>query len=348
MKLFTHPRNKRRGSVLPLVAVSLTVLLGISAFAVDYAVLLSDKNHLQRACDASALAGAAYLKRSADETVNTNNAREQALLIARQNSLAPSEMTSSSITFLDNNSKIRVVATRARSLFFARVLGIVQGNVSAFAVAGAAAVLGPPVPIAITPTSRTRYENDRLPHDFTMIVPQSTAFQPNYSGLTAFDPFQVFDLRGNKGKSPTAMKKQLAGDLDEPVNPQIGDQLTGMSLDLGPQINNFKDGISPRFQRAAGTPWFDPPSGASPEAWRTVGTRLPEVLSGGSGGNPRIVRFVVVSETTRPISNHEFTVLDFATAYLHSVQDAPNGGLTFTATFLPPGTANRSVVSLIE
>ncbi len=346
MKFLTHQRNRRRGSILPLVALSMTVLLGISAFAVDYSVLLSDKNHLQRGCDAAALAGAAYLKRGADETANTNNAREQALLVAAQNSLPAAEVTS--ITFEDDNTKIRVAATRARSLFFARVLGIGQRNVGASAVASAAASMGPPVPIAITPTSKARYQNDGLPHVFTMIRPGETAFKPIYAGISAFDPFQVFDLRSSQAKAPPEMRDQLAGDLEKPVNPQVGDEFTGMSASVSTLSENFTAGIGSRFQKAAGAPWLDPPTGALSDAWRTVGTRLPEVLAGGSSKNPRIVRFLVVNETNTGISNYQFKLLDFATAYISSVQETPNG-LTFTATFLPAGIGSVSKpVALIE
>lgn len=345
MKFSTFPRNRRRGSVLPLVALSLTVLLGITSFAVDYSVLLADKNQLQRGCDAAALAGAAYLKRAADETANTTNAREQALLVAAQNALPATEVTS--ITFLDGNTKIRVVATRARSLFFARVMGIGQRNVGAFAVAGTAGTgTVTPVPIAITPTSKARYQNDRLPHTFTLVRPQDTAFQTNYSGLTPFDPFAVFDLSPSQAKSTEKMERQLAGEDYE--TPKIGNQLTNIAANLDTQAGAFKAGISPRFQKAAGTPWLDPATGSLPLPWQTVGTRLSEVLSGGSSNNPRIVSFVVIEEVATPVSNYNSTIQDFATAYISSVQNAPGGGVTFTATFLPSGSGGARRVTLIE
>ncbi len=351
MKFSTHSRNKRRGSILPLVAGAITTLLMATALAVDYSVLLSDKNQLQRACDSAALAGAAYLQRSNDPTTNQTEAENQALLVARQNNLAPTEMTADSITFPgDNNTKIHVVASRVRPLFFARVLGIVKGNITASATAAVSLGASPRVPIAITTTSKDRYQNDRLPHNFTLTVPQKTAFKPNYSNVAAsFDPFTVFDLSDSQGKSGTQMQRQLAGDLTVPVNPQIGDQLTGMSLNAGTLAGDFQDGIAPRFAKAAQMPWLDPVTGALPlsSAWQLVGTRLPDVLAGASPRNPRIVSFVVVEELAQPESNHNFTIQSFADAYIHSVQMAPDGALTLTATFLPTAAANSSV-SLIE
>lgn len=342
--------SKRRGSVLPLVALSITVLLGAAALSVDYAVLLSDKNQLQRACDASALAGAAYLKRSSDEAANTNNARQQAMLVASLNNLAPGEVPAGNVTFSDNNTKIRVTALRARSLFFARIFGILRGNISASAAAVAKPNPVERVPIAITPTSKARYQNDGLPHDFTLIAPQDKPFQTGTLGITPFDPFTVFDLSSSQGKSPTQMQRQLEGDLAIPVNPQKGDQLTGMSANTGTIAKNFKEGIAPRFEKAAQSPWLDPITGVSPltQSWQLVGTRLSEVLRRtGAPDNPRIVTFVVVEELATRESNHNFTIQDFATAYISSVQDTP-GGLTFTATFLPPGMGAASEVSLVE
>ncbi len=318
--------------------------------AVDYAVLLSDKNQLQRSCDAAALGGAAYLKRSPDETVNTDNARAQARLIEKQNNLTQAEVDTSIITFLENNTKIRVAAKRDRSLYFARIFGILQRDVTA----SATAVVSPPVvervPIAITPTSKARYQNDGLPHNFTLVTPQDTAFQTNSIGMTTFDPFAVFDLSGSQAKSATQMERQLAGDLTTPVNPQVGDQLTGMSLSLGTLAGRLKDGIGLRFQKAAQTPWLDPVTGTLPvlQPWQLVGTRVGDALGGrGAGGNPRIVTFVVIEELATAQSNHNFTIQNFATAYINSVQDSA-GSLTLTATFLPPGAGGGSQVSLIE
>lgn len=341
--------SPRRGSVLPLVALCMVAMLGCASLAVDYAVLLADRNHLQRACDASALAGAAYLKRSTNETTNTTAATNQALLMAAQNKLTPGEVTASSITFLENNTKIRVEATRARQLFFARVLGITLGNVKASATALATPSQGPPVPIAITTVSRDRYQEDGLPHNFTLIRPQESAFATNYAGLTAYDPFTVFDLRGNQAKSSPHMTSQLTGDLSTPVNPQIGDTLTGMALSLDTLAGAFKEGIGPRFTKAAAEPWRDPGTIAGLAPWQLVGTRIADVLSGNiASNNPRIVRFVVLNEVNSAVSNYDYTIVGFAPAYIHSVQDVA-GKLTLTATFLPPGAASEApLVSLVE
>ena len=53
----TMIRN-RRGAALALVAVSLVVILGMGALAVDMGMLIKQHNDAQRAADAAALAGA--------------------------------------------------------------------------------------------------------------------------------------------------------------------------------------------------------------------------------------------------------------------------------------------------
>jgi hypothetical protein len=306
---------------------------------------------LQRACDASALAGAAYLTRSAEESTNQAAARKQALLVAKQNNISTTEMTESDITFSANSTKIHVKALRPRGLFFARVFGVLKQNITASATALATPGNAPPVPIAITTVSRNTYQADKLPHVFTLIRPQNTAFATNYIGLPPFDPFTVFDLKGNKAKSPEMMKRQLAGDVGDPVNPQIGDTLTGMASDVDTMARDFKEAIGVRFQKAAGAPWFDTPAITSPAPanWQLVGTKAAEALSGSiTPNNPRIVKFVVLDEVNTAVSNYDYPIVSFASAYISSVQDIPGGGLTFTATFLPAGSSDAPTVSLIE
>ena len=53
---------RKRGAMLVLVAVSLGMLIGFAALAVDFGMLYDARSETQRAADAAALAGAsAYL-----------------------------------------------------------------------------------------------------------------------------------------------------------------------------------------------------------------------------------------------------------------------------------------------
>ena len=57
--------RRERGQVLPVVALALVALLGISAFAIDVGFAYYAKRQLQSATDAAALAGAQDLPNSA-------------------------------------------------------------------------------------------------------------------------------------------------------------------------------------------------------------------------------------------------------------------------------------------
>ena len=56
-----NPCAKRRGTILPLIAISLLALMGIAALAVDIGALALAKAQFQMAADAAAFAGARYL-----------------------------------------------------------------------------------------------------------------------------------------------------------------------------------------------------------------------------------------------------------------------------------------------
>src|SRR5712691_12506000 len=62
--LYRAPAARRRGTVAILVAVSLTVLLGVLAIGLDGGVLQDDRRRAQGAADAAALAAATELYKS--------------------------------------------------------------------------------------------------------------------------------------------------------------------------------------------------------------------------------------------------------------------------------------------
>ena len=66
---FRKLKNDERGSIPVLVALSLTVLLGFSALTVDFGMMASNKQSMQNACDAAALAGAVDLMNGRSGTV---------------------------------------------------------------------------------------------------------------------------------------------------------------------------------------------------------------------------------------------------------------------------------------
>ncbi len=154
-------KTRRTGNIVVILLLTLVPVMGIGALAVDYGLLINDKNRLQRACDASSLAAAQELKVSGNDNTDTNKAKTVAIATAAQNGVT---ITSNNVTFSNGNANITVTADLTRGLFFARVLGIAKGDTAASATAGK---LGPPsnysggpyvVPVGITMPDYDKYK----------------------------------------------------------------------------------------------------------------------------------------------------------------------------------------------
>lgn len=125
-----------RGQVLPIFALSLVALLGAAALAFDAGLLYVERRDQQNAADAAALAGAHYLPGA------PGDARTAALLLAEKNGYAAGRVTvttpyawSGMSTGDHSASFINVEISETRPSFFASVLGFLDWNVSARAVA---------------------------------------------------------------------------------------------------------------------------------------------------------------------------------------------------------------------
>ena len=340
--------NRRRGSVMVLMSLLLLVLLGCAGLAVDYGVLLSDKNRLQRAADAGALAGAAWLKRSGDPATDNANATAQAVSVALANGLENNEVTAADVEIFDDNSKLRLTTRRNRSLFFVRVLGITDKNLSARSTAGIGGRYTPKVvPIGITPQTLSSYSANTAPRDLTLTRLQAVDFIR--TDFPPFDPFVLTDFRnaGDNGThgSPSQMERQLAGNDREEV--KIGDAPS--SIRANSQEEKFKSGISALFTRAAGAPWNDPPTGVSSTAWSTVGTQFDNIQAGSAPtDNPRVVNLFVTDSTPSQSGNFNYPIRQFAPVYIESVTTDALGFTKMRVRFFPAnsGFASQPVTLL--
>lgn len=115
---------KERGSVVVLVALSLTILLGFCAIVTDIGLLYAHKAQLQNSVDAAALAGVQELP------TDLINAEQKARDYALENSA--SNIT---VSFEANNAKIIVNASRQVPTYFGRIWGIMEGSISVSAKA---------------------------------------------------------------------------------------------------------------------------------------------------------------------------------------------------------------------
>ena len=147
--------HRRRGVVAVLVAISMVVLLGCAALAIDVGMLYNTKGDLQRLADASALAAAQAMASYAgdDEAEMEELASAAAREIAAANAVigisgSPS-LEDNDIELFSRNGygapdAVRVIAKRVAGhsngpcdLLFAAIFGLHTSNVSASAAAAA-------------------------------------------------------------------------------------------------------------------------------------------------------------------------------------------------------------------
>jgi hypothetical protein len=132
--------GRRSGAVIVVVAITLVLIVGMAAFAIDTGMLLSARADAQRAADAAALAAAsAYFDAPVAERAALAEARGTDF--ATRNALLKSQIAADevAIALLTNTeATLRVRATVARpevSTFFAGIWGITSLPVSAAAEA---------------------------------------------------------------------------------------------------------------------------------------------------------------------------------------------------------------------
>ncbi len=237
---------RRKGNVVVFTALGLVTLLGFCAFAGDYGLLVWNKNQLQKACDAAALAGAMELP------LYPAKADEAARATAQQNAL-----NSPAISY-PNNRRIRVSGSRVVKFFFAGALGQKSGTVTATALAGRSYPLvgvTNAVPIAIPETTYFTYRPG------TGLASAGASFTLSLSRNTK-DAFTIInflplDLRpDNSGKSGSVFQDDVAYGYDGTIylNTQINNGLAASGSSVGP---NVEQAMATRFGDARNAPYRD-------------------------------------------------------------------------------------------
>ena len=143
--------RRESGQIIYLAAISLVMLLGFSALAVDIGMLYSTRRRMQTAADAAAIAGATALRdgqdytKAASDVASFNgftNSQNQVTVTVSQPTL--SSPYPSGVTYVE------VDVTQSMPTYFLRTLGYTSLNVGARAVS--AAVTGPACVYALDPT----------------------------------------------------------------------------------------------------------------------------------------------------------------------------------------------------
>lgn len=113
------------GSVVVIVALAFTALLGFAALAIDIGVLTLEKTRLARTMDAAALA-------AAQELPDTSVAATVAFDYASRNHVDPSQIQ---VSFSNDKRKVTVTTQKTVPLYFAKALGFSASDVSSRASA---------------------------------------------------------------------------------------------------------------------------------------------------------------------------------------------------------------------
>lgn len=147
-RFLTRIWGEDRAVTLAFTALSVSVVFGAAALAVDLGMLTTARVQSQRAADAAALAGAAEL---AKETGTSTSAREEAKRYANMHNVLtePVAVENGDVDVNTSDGKVSVRVYHTAGTLFARILGITSANVSAEATAQAlpAGAAACPLPI---------------------------------------------------------------------------------------------------------------------------------------------------------------------------------------------------------
>lgn len=124
--------NKRKGAVIPLIALMMFVFFGFTMVVVDAGSMYLDRREMATAADAGALAGAKELADS--EGKNTTKAREIAIEIAEQNGANVGEVE----VVIEKRNGIQIIEVsviKTKDTYFAKLFGIDSTDVGARSVA---------------------------------------------------------------------------------------------------------------------------------------------------------------------------------------------------------------------
>lgn len=326
-------RGRRSGQVIAIMSLLLVVLLGFAGLATDYGMLVMDRNRLQRACDAGALAGASQLKLTGNDSTDTQNARDLAVAVAAQNGVT---VNSGEITFSGNNTAMTVPASKTRVALFGRFLGITSKPVATRATAGVASGGNTSTqyvaPIGITWETYNAYKNSTAQIPLSMVRQNKAVF--------TLDDFVLFDLRDPNGKSGAHMQSQLEGTEIVPVS--IGTFQTTLNAADNSQRNKLDGGLDTIFDRAAASPWSDNGSdsynGNQTSAYQ-------KILAGTmSRDNPRVLTIIITPSTTIPSNGTYNTEIQaFVQVYVESLDlgdKHTEDSATLNVRFLPASNSS--------
>lgn len=246
-------RRADRAATLAFTAVSVAVLLGCAALAVDLGMLLSARVQSQRAADSGALAGASEL---AVVSGTEQLARDRAKEYANHHNVLTSPVTvaDGDVDVLMDEGKVRVRVNHTVNTLFARIFGIDQVNVGTVAAAEVVPAGGARCAVPIAAVDRFR-DHDGVPDG------EDTELNGQWDGTDEpAGEFYKTCVADSEGNVPSDCTGFHAGGADEGLRIEIktapSDDFDPSSLEQTCQANT-----SPGWMC-----WIRPPgmSGAAP------------------------------------------------------------------------------------
>ncbi len=258
--------QQRTGAILPLTVILLVVLVGMVAFAIDLGYLALARTEIQAAADSSALAASLALEKD-----NPSEVRLLAHTAAQANAVAGSAVavrpdedvelgywdsdngrfTALTGTDQERANSVRVTCRRTSargnpiSLFFAPVLGVDSGDVSASAIAHRRPICGTFIGIDSTELSGTGAYSDSYNSD---LGPYENQTPGNKGHLCSNGPINVQNgaVHGNAIPGPghsvsVGSQGSVTGNTTPRKDPLVlppvdfGDVMTNNDNDLLPQ-----------------------------------------------------------------------------------------------------------------
>ena len=261
MKYILALLKKRDGVVSVIIATMLTFIIGFVALVTDVGIMYVNHSQLENMADAGALAGAQeYFFNHAQVEVVAEN-------YALQNGKADDLIHA----WVDSDEmKVFVTASRNVDMYFAKVLGIKNANISAISAAKIATVIGTSnvSPFAIT------WDNEFLPGGsaegtkFTLKVDEKGAFQGN------FHTVRLQSINGGDSGASVVKDNIIYGSAQVL---KVGDKI---KTETGNMTGPIKQGITERLSTTGGNIVIIP---IIEETWTDLGGGIELVTVKGFG-----------------------------------------------------------------
>ncbi len=354
-KFRSQIRNRVRdeqGATLVLVALSLSVMLGMAALAVDTGMLLTARTESQRVVDAAALAGAGSLILAPGDA---DLARQTAIDYAAENDVrgivADVQPGDVDVDLVNDRVRVRMFRTAERGnpieTFFARILGVNETGVATVAAAEAfpGGAVFCPLPITM-PDRWINFGSDEWDPEGEgdYYIPPSEAGSVAY---TADDIGWRFNLFPSQGSTNPGQGNNTQGDRFEPgfYFPWLPQAFSGT-----PEIQQRIVGCLNDETIAIGDPmWHETGNKqAIEQAFEDLIAQYPDehyeiecncILDGqdnrvtGSLRSRPIPVFQPPSHTLQGSGPH-FDVSNFAGVWIESIDDGPPGTRNVWARFM--------------